>query len=143
MKGDFIMGKKRIFWICNLVLMCLFLTAWSSSVLAKEEVKAPLLGGEIWITMSQDQKAAYIWGAGDVIDLEQEIMEIHPELKRDSFVTKSAEGIGDVTINEIVSTVDSFYQKNPDQVNLSVIRVIWDKMIKPNIKTGIAGKPLQ
>jgi hypothetical protein len=92
--------------------------------------------------MSQDQKTAYIWGAGDVIDLEQELMEIYPELKRDSFVSKSVEGIGDVTMNDIVSTVDSFYQKNPDKVNLSVIRVIWDIMIKPKLKTGIAGKPL-
>jgi hypothetical protein len=92
--------------------------------------------------MSQDQKTAYIWGAGDVIDLEQEIMEIHPELKRDSFVTKAVEGIGDVQINQIITTVDSFYRENPDQANLSVIRVIWDTMIKPNLKTGIAGKPL-
>jgi hypothetical protein len=42
-----------------------------------------------------------------------------------------------------VSTVDSFYKENPDKVNLSVIRVVWDTMIKPNIKTGIAGKPLR
>jgi hypothetical protein len=55
---------------------------------------------------------------------------------------KAVEGIGDVTINEIVARVDSFYKENPDKVNLSVIRVIWDAMIKPNIKTGIAGKAL-
>jgi len=116
---------------------------WRNDVIAAEEIKAPLLQGITWVNMSQDQKAAYIWGAGDVIDLEQEIMEIHPELKRESFVTKAVEGIGDVRINEIVATVDSFYKAHPDQADLSVIRVIWDMMIKPNIKTGIAGKPLQ
>ncbi len=82
-------------------------------------------------------------GAGDIIDLEQEIMEIYPELKRDSFVSKAVEGIGDVKINDIVSTVDSYYRVNPDKINLSVIRVVWDTMIKPNIKTGIAGKSLR
>jgi hypothetical protein len=121
----------------------MLLAAWSSSVSAKEEIKAPLLTGKTWITMSPDQKTAYIWGAGDIIDLEQEIMEIYPELKRESFVTKAVEGIGDVKINDIVSTVDSFYKENPGKENLSVIRVVWDTMIKPNIKTGIAGKPLQ
>ena len=137
------MRENRILWCVNIVLVCILSAAWSSSVSAKEEIKAPLLTGTTWENMSEDQKTAYIWGAGDIIDLEQEIMEIYPELKRESFVTKAVEGIGDVTINDIVSTVDSFYKENPDKVNLSVIRVLWDTMIKPNIKTGIAGKPLR
>ena len=70
-------------------------------------------------------------------------MEIYPELKRESFVVKAVEGIGDVQINEIVANVDKFYKAHPDRANLSVIRVIWDTMIRPNIKTGIAGKPLR
>jgi len=137
------MRENPIFWILNTALICMLLAALSSGVLAKEEIKAPLLTGKTWINMSQDQKTAYIWGAGDIIDLEQEIMEIYPELKRESFVTKAVEGIGDVKINDIVSIVDSFYKENPDKVNLSVIRVMWDNMIKSNIKTGIAGKPLR
>jgi hypothetical protein len=119
------------------------LGALSSAVSAKGEIKAPLLTGKTWVEMSQDQKSAYIWGVGDIIDLEQEIMEIYPELKRDSFVTKAVEGIGDVKISDIVSTVDSYYQGNPDKIELSVIRVVWDTMIRPNIKTGIAGRPLR
>lgn len=138
------MRANRILWLVSGFLVCLLLGAGSSSdVIAAEEIKAPLLTGITWIQMSQDQKVGYIWGTGDVIDLEQEIMEIYPELKRESFVTKAVEGIGDVQINEIIATVDSYYKAHPDQVNLSVIRVIWDTMIKPNIKTGIAGKPLQ
>jgi hypothetical protein len=58
-------------------------------------------------------------------------------------VSKAVEGIGDVPIKDIVANVDSFYNDNPDKIDLSVIRVIWDVMIKPNIKTGIAGKPLR
>jgi len=137
------MKKIRGSLVVSFVIFFIFLAAWPYDVTAAEQVKAPLLTGRTWINMSQDQKTAYIWGAGDIIDLEQELMEIYPELKRDSFVMKSVEGIGDVSINDIASTVDSFYSKNPDQVNLSVIRVIWDTMIKPNIKTGIAGKPLK
>ena len=137
------MKENRILWILNSVVIFILLAALSSGVLAKEEIQAPLLTGKTWIKMSQDQKTAYIWGAGDIIDLEQEIMEIYPELKRESFVAKAVEGIGDVKINDIVSIVDSFYKENPDKANLSVIRVVWDTMIKPNIKTGIAGKPLR
>ena len=136
------MGKTRIGWVKSIVLLCMFLTVMSSNTFAKEEIRAPLLTGELWVKMTPDMKTAYIWGAGDVVDLEQEFMEIYPELKRESFAIKAVEGIGDVTINEIVATVDAFYKDNPDKVNLSVIRVIWDEMIKPNIKTGIAGRPL-
>ena len=124
------MKENRILWMLKTVLIYMSLGALSSGVLAQDEIKAPLLTGKTWINMSQDQKAAYIWGAGDIIDLEQEIMEIHPELKRESFVTKAVEGIGDVKINDIVSTVDSFYKENPDKVNLSVIRVVWDYLLK-------------
>lgn len=137
------MRVHRILWIVSVFLFCLVLGMRSNDVIAAEEIKAPLLTGLTWVEMSQDQKAAYIWGAGDIIDLEQEIMEIYPELKRESFVAKAVEGIGDVQINEIVSNIDTFYKAHPDQANLSVIRVIWDTMIKPNIKTGIAGKPLR
>ena len=136
------MGKTRIGWIKKMLLLCMFFTALSGNTFAKEEIKAPLLTGKLWLEMTPDMKTAYIWGAGDVVDLEQEFMEIYPELKRESFAMKAVEGIGDVTINEIVATVDAFYKKNPEKVDLSVIRVIWDEMIKPNIKTGIAGRPL-
>jgi len=136
------MSVYRILWLVPVLLVCLVLGVWRSDGIAAEEIKAPLLTGITWIQMSPDQKVGYIWGTGDVIDLEQEIMAIYPELKRESFVTKAVEGIGDVQINEIIATVDSFYKAHPDQANLSVIRVIWDTMIKPNIKTGIAGKPL-
>ncbi|CAB1057231.1 hypothetical protein D1BOALGB6SA_1970 [Olavius sp. associated proteobacterium Delta 1] len=137
------MRVNRIFWPVSVFLFCLLLGVWSNDAIAAEEIKAPLLTGLTWVKMSQDQKAAYIWGAGDIIDLEQEIMEIYPELKRESFVTKAVEGIGDVQINDIVSNVDTFFKEHPDKANLSVIRILWDTMIKPNIKTGIAGKPLQ
>jgi hypothetical protein len=137
------MRINRIFLLVPVFLFCFAAGVWSNDAIAAEEIKAPLLTGITWIKMSQDQKAGYIWGAGDIIDLEQEIMEIYPELKRESFVAKAVEGIGDVQINEIVSNVDQFYKAHPDQANLSVIRVIWDTMIRPNIKTGIAGKPLR
>jgi hypothetical protein len=137
------MRTNRILWLVPVFLFCLVLGLWRNDVFAAEEIKAPLLSGITWVNMSQDQKAAYIWGAGDIIDLEQEIMELYPELKRESFVTKAVEGIGDVQINDIVFNIDTFYKEHPDKANLSVIRVIWDTMIRPNIKSGIAGKPLQ
>lgn len=136
------MKLNRLYRAASITLASLVLTFWCTALYAQMEVKAPLLTGEVWVKMSQDHKTAYIWGMGDIIDLEQEIMAIMPELKRDSFVTKAVVGLGDVKINDIVSTIDTFYMENPDKIEISVITVMWDTMIKPKIKTGIGGKPL-
>ena len=56
---------------------------------------------------------------------------------------KVVEGMADMPMNDIVPEIDNFYKANPDKLNMSVAAVIWDTMIKPNIKTGIAGRPLE
>jgi hypothetical protein len=101
------------------------------------------LTGKVWVTMSQDQKVGYLWGAGDVVDVEQELMSRFPELKVENFSMKVLEGLGDVAMNDIIATVDRWYETNPDKLDVAVLRVIWDNMIKPNLTTGIAGRPLQ
>ena len=50
------MKGNRILWMLKTVLICMSLGALSSGALAKEEIKAPLLTGKTWITMSQDRK---------------------------------------------------------------------------------------
>ena len=46
-------------------------------------------------------------------------------------------------MNEVVARVDQYYRENPNKIKDPVTNVIWDTMIKPNIKTGIAGHPLK
>ena len=116
------------------VLMLCGSVAWGSE---------RMLRGDVWMTMSPDEKVAYLWGAGDVVDLEQALWEIHPELKQQNFSAKVVEGMADIPMNDIVATVDEWYRANPDKRNLTVIRVIWDTLIKPNLKTGIAGGPVE
>lgn len=64
------MRTNHIRWLLPIFLIALVPGVWSTAALAAEEIKAPLLTGLTWVQMSQDQKSAYIWGAGDVIDLE-------------------------------------------------------------------------
>jgi hypothetical protein len=77
-----------------------------------------------------------------VVDIEQELMSMYPELKVENFSSKCAEAASDISINDIIAGVDKWYEANPDKLDKSVIEVIWDNMIKPNISTGIAGRPL-
>jgi hypothetical protein len=109
----------------------------------QESLGVPILTGDLWQKMTHDSKVAFIWGFGHVVTIEQNLMDKFPELKRDSYVTKVVEGMADIPMNDVVARVDQYYSANPDQIMEPVTKVIWDTMIKPNIKTGIAGRPLK
>ncbi|MGH7851551.1 MAG: hypothetical protein ACREOP_14760 [Thermodesulfobacteriota bacterium] len=108
------------------------------------EREMPVLKGDQWVTMDENSKVAFVWGAGHVVTIEEVIMERYPDQKRDTFVTKIVEAASNspMTMSQVVAMVDKFYQDNPDKTDTPVMAVIWDTMIKPNIKTGIGGKPL-
>jgi len=102
----------------------------------------PVLTGELWQKMDHDSKVAFIWGFGHVAAIEFHLMEKYPELKRDSFVSKVVEGMANIPMNEAVARVDKYYVSNPALIQEPVTKAMWDTMIRPNIKTGIAGRPL-
>lgn len=109
------------------------------------EREMPVLKGDQWVTMDENAKVAFIWGAGHIVTIEEVIMEKYPDQKRDTFVAKVVEASTNspMTMSQVAAMVDKFYQENPDKTDTPVMAVIWDTMIKPNIKTGIAGKPLK
>jgi len=109
----------------------------------QESLGMPVLKGDVWQKMTHDSKVAFIWGFGHVVSIEQHLMEKFPELKRDSFVAKVVEGMADIPIDNVIARVDDYYGANPAKIESPVTNVIWDLMIKPNIKTGIAGRPLK
>lgn len=108
----------------------------------EETLGMPVLKGDVWQKMTHDSKIAFVWGFGHVVSIEQNLMEKFPELKRDSFVTKVVEGMADIPMETVIAQVDGYYDANPSKIETPVTNVIWDLMIKPNIKTGIAGRSL-
>jgi hypothetical protein len=103
---------------------------------------AKLLRGDLWHQMSQDQKVAFIWGMAQVVVIEQALMVRNPSLRVENFSAKVVEGMAGMPMNDIVREVDEFYAQHPDKTELPVARVIWDELVRPNLKTGIAGRPL-
>jgi hypothetical protein len=112
------------------------------SELNKELKEMPVLTGAEWQTLQPDTKIAFIWGVGHVVTIEEHVNQRHPELKKQGFATKLAEGLRGVPMNTIIREVDNYYQKNPDDLDLPVMRVIWRQLVKPKLKTGIADRPL-
>jgi hypothetical protein len=147
---------KRAGWI---KLGCLFLlfigfAAWTMDASGQEkqdyEKYMPLCKGTHWLQAQSDVKVAFIWGAAHVVLIENILMEEVPELKRENFSAKVVEARlarvsagTEMTIKEIVQMIDQFYKDHPDQLQTPVMKVLWDIGIKPNLKTGINGRPLK
>jgi len=101
----------------------------------------PLLTGNTWQKMTQDEKVAFVWGMGHVATFERESTELYPELRRESFVAKLCTGIAGMPMNRIVGDVDSYYSQNPGKTADPVIKVIWDKYVTPKMKPESADLP--
>lgn len=121
----------------------LFLAVTILSTAPAPAVENDVLRGDVWQGMNPDEKVAFIWGAGQVVRVENEIMAVMPQLKVENFSAKVAEGLSDkITANQLIENIDKYYTTHPDKKNMPVIHVIWDTTIKPNLKTGIGGRPL-
>lgn len=133
--------KKRILLLC----IVLFATCAALPVQAEETRQTDNLefvDGHLWQRMSHDEKISMLWGMGQVIRVEQALMEQRPELRVENFSAKVVEGLADVPLDVIAETADLWYARNPDKLDQTLIRVLWDEMIRPNIRTGIAGAEL-
>ncbi|MBU5635893.1 hypothetical protein KOM00_04025 [Geomonas sp. Red69] len=109
--------------------------------LTKELKEMPVLTGETWQALQPDAKITFIWGIGHVVTIEENVIQRHPELKRQGFVAKLAEGLRGVPMETIIQDIDSYYRNNPDDRDIPVMRVIWTQIVKPKLKLGIADRP--
>jgi hypothetical protein len=139
------------------VLLCLvFFPPFSASAAEKPGVAAikkelqtdigmPILAGDLWDKMSHDDKVAFVWGFWHVVSIERYIMDKYPQLRTENFAAKVVEASQKrpESANAIVAMIDSYYQSHPEDIKKPAVGVIWDEMVKPNISTGIAGRPLR
>ena len=108
-----------------------------------EEMGMQLLTGDIWQQAPPDDKVAFVWGVCHVVTLEKALMKKLPSLKVENFSAKAAEGLAGMKINDIVKAIDDYYVENPTKLETPVVKVMWEKLIVPQLKTGITGYPLQ
>ena len=148
-------------YLCVLFLLCIGLVGWtnyasgqgvkdSAGVTKEAEKYMPLLKGSLWVKADYNAKIAFLWGVAHVVLIEQVLMEEVPEVRTENFCAKVIEarrarvsaGTAAMTFNEAVKQIDAYYKDHPDQLEVPVMRIIWDVAVRPNIKTGIGGRPL-
>lgn len=127
--------------VLYLTLFCLNTQshAEENSVMEKVEQEMPVLKGDTWIKMSDDEKISFIWGAGHIVSIEEVLSRDNAELKNSNkFVNKIMEAHNNapMTMSEVAQHVDYYYQQNPDKLDKPVIEVIWYELIVPRLSTN-------
>ena len=138
------------------LIICIFLfgtffgiisASQAEEVMVQVEQTMPVLKGDTWVKMSDDEKISFIWGAGHIVSIQEVLARDNPDLKKSNhFVNKimEARGIKPMTMNEVAKYVDDYYKANPDKLDKPVIEVIWYETIVPRLSTTEeAEKPAQ
>jgi len=100
------------------------------------QMEMPILRGDMWIKMTNDEKASFIWGVGHVVTTEKVLMRNNPEIKRErGFVARAIEASNNkqMKMQEIIDAIDVYYEKNPDELETSVFEVLWYETIVPRL----------
>ena len=154
------MKRSKLIQICFLFLLCMVVVSWTThasgqgakdaaGVMKESEKYMPLCKGDWWQKMDSNSKVAFIWGAAHVVLIEGVLMEEIPQVKVENFSAKVIEarrarvkaGTA-MTINQIIATIDQYYKDHPDHLDVPVMKVLWDIGIRPQLTTGIGGRPL-
>jgi hypothetical protein len=120
-------------------MLCSFVfSARAEDVMVQVEKEMPVLKGDTWIKMSDDEKISFIWGAGHIVSIEEVLARDNPDLKKsNTFVNRIMEAHNKkpMTMSQVAKYVDDYYQANPDKLDKPVIEVIWYGTIVPRTTT--------
>jgi len=119
---------KKIFTILLVVLFSVIgTTAWADQDLV-------IVTGEHWVDSSLEQRRAYLFGVGNVLEIEQAMAgDDYEAMRGRSIVPVLLEGLSGNSIASIVTQLDKFYADHPDQVTRPVLEVLYIEMALPNL----------
>lgn len=119
---------RKLFTLLLPVLLLVFgATAWAAQDL-------PIVNGEHWVGSSLEQKRAYLFGVGNVLEIEQAMAgDGYKDMRGRSIVPVLLEGLSGIGIANIVTQLDKYYTDHPDQAKRPVIEVLYLEMALPNL----------
>jgi hypothetical protein len=142
------MREHRVTVVCSILLLALGMGLVSLAESAGQQANQPasevqLLTGKTWQELSRDHKIAYIWGIGNLVELERTNLGSQqpqpPTGDRKSFIPHLAYGLSGISIAQIVDRVDAYYKAHPDQLNQPVLNAIFQDIVMPRLKEARAG----
>lgn len=112
-------------------LAALSLAAWAAPQPADD---LQIVTGEHWVNASLQEKRAFLFGVGNMLEIEQAMAgDSYEEMRGRSIVPVLLEGLSGISIADIVMQLDAFYAGNPDQIARSVLEVLYLEMALPRL----------
>jgi hypothetical protein len=130
------MKKHHVIAVYGIFLLVLGMGLPPSAESASESAtEAQLLTGNMWQTLSRDNKIAYIWGIGNLVELERTNLESQqpqpPADNRKSFIPYLAYGLSGTPTEQVIDRVDAYYKAHADQRNQPVLNAIFQAILMP------------
>jgi len=122
------MFMKRL----TIVFLPLLLAVFGTIAWAGQDLE--IITGEHWTDSSLEQKRAFLFGVGNVLEIEEAMAgDDYESMRGRSIVPVLLEGLSGTPIANIVMQLDQFYMDHPDQAKRSVIEVLYLEMALPNL----------
>ena len=119
--------KKLLTLLLPVLLTVFGTTAWAAEDLV-------IVTGEHWASSSLEQKRAYLFGIGNVLEVEQAMAgDDYESMRGRSIIPVLLDGLSGVSIANIVTQLDKFYADHSEQINRPVIEVMYLEMALPNL----------
>ena len=119
--------KKLHTLLIPVLLAVLGTAAWAAPHLE-------IVSGKEWMGSNMEQKRAYLFGVGNVLQLERGMVgDSYQEMRGSSIVPVLLDGLSGVPLDKIVMQLDQYYADNPAQSKRSVIEVLYLEMALPNL----------
>jgi hypothetical protein len=126
---------KRI----SIVAVCLSYLVFGSAVWGEvnNDPDLVLVTGEHWTASSREQKVAYLFGIGNVLEVEQAMQGKVPAsiIRKNSIVPVMINGLSDLSTSQLREMIDQWYEKKPDQLKRPVIEVLYLEFALPKVKS--------
>ena len=141
------MKSRKAFLLIMSIILVILVAGVPAAVTGETVVDAaegaplkemPVLKGDTWQKMSHDEKVAFVWGVGHMLSIERNFVAIRPGKGAAGLSCTLAEGLAGISMNDIVSDIDTFYRENQDDLAAPVIAVIWDEIAQPRLKKDTA-----
>lgn len=116
----------------TIVFLPLLLTVFGTTAWAGQDLV--IITGEHWTDSSLEQKRAFLFGIGNVLEIEQAMAgDDYESLRGRSIVPVLLEGLSGVSIENIVIRLDKHYADHPEQSSRAVIEILYVEMALPNL----------
>lgn len=112
--------------LASVLLLTLSLAAWSGQTVTED---LTIVTGKHWTGASLEQKRAYLFGIGNVLEIEQAMAgDDYESMRGRSIVPVLLEGLSGTSIADMVRQLDEYYAGNPEDIDRPVIEVLYLEM---------------